>query len=116
MDSGYESGYAGNLSSLIEFTKVEPESHDSRTRCPLDPDLVARNGVGKRSGPSRSGVVARVNVDDVGDMGMEHVVAESGTWVELIVDDVGDRSRLPLWNALEMIFKPSGHLVEWCWG
>lgn len=95
----------------MESTKVDPESHDSRYRCPLVPDLVARNGVGKRSGPSMSGVVARVKVEDVGDMGIEQVVAESGTWVELMVDDVGERSRLVLWNALEMIFSPSGHLV-----
>lgn len=45
------------------------------------------------SGSSMSGVVARVKVEDVGDMGMEHVVAESGMMDELMVDEVGERSR-----------------------
>lgn len=80
------------------FRKRNRELSDTRLRCclltpsapccPVPCCIPARS-----SSSSTSGVVARVKVDDVGDMGMEHTVAESGTTDELMVDDVGERSR-----------------------
>lgn len=57
--------------------------------------------------------MARVNVESVGDMGIEYVVAESGMTAELIVDDVGERSRYAL-KAADERFKPSGHFEDGC--
>jgi hypothetical protein len=37
-----------------------------------------------------STLVAMLDVEKVGDRGIEPVVAESGTWIELMVDEVGE--------------------------